>query len=142
MIKDRNYFMAIEFKDVHNIHLDGDFDLIPREAIIAIISETSIVVDGMGNFNRTISSYRVMIGNPVYKSDEVVLANAVTMPGYANELPIMIVGQMHDNNYFAFPREKDIVVGTRDEFISTINRIGAEFLEKLDNADASLRLKI
>ena len=130
MIKDRNYFMAIEFKDVHNIHLDGDFDLIPREAIIAIISETSIVVDGMGNFNRTISSYRVMIGNPVYKSDEVVLANAVTKPSYDNELPIMI------------PRGKDIVVGTRDEFISTINRIGAEFLEKLDNADASLRLKI
>ena len=141
-MKDKNYFIAIEFKDVHNMHLDGDFNLIPREAIIAIISETAIVVDEMGNLNRTINSYRLIVGKPIYKCDEVVLANAVTMPGYANELPILIVGQMHNNNYLAFPRKKDIVVGTRDEFISTINRIGAEFLEKLDNADASLRLKI
>ncbi len=60
MMKDRNGYISIEFKDVHNCRLDGDFTLIPKDAIMTTITETIIIIDELGNLNRTASSYRVI----------------------------------------------------------------------------------
>lgn len=142
MMKDRNGYISIEFKDVHNCRLDGDFTLIPKDAIMTTITETIIIIDELENLNRTASSYRVILGKPIYRTDEIISANDIMKPNFPNELPIMVVGEIHGKAYYVFSGEKDKVVSTREEFINTINEIGAEFLEKLDNSDASLRLKI
>ena len=134
MIEDKNGKITIEYKDVYNFPLRGDFETIPKGIIMAIITETLYNEETLNT-----TTYRIILGNPIYKTDDVVIANNITNINTL-EKPVIVVGNSCHLDYFAFPKENDIIVTTSEEMTKTIQEIGAKFLEKLDAVDDAKKI--
>lgn len=125
MILDENGMLNIEFKDVFNLTLNGDFEDIPRNAVVAKITENIFSLN-------TTKTFRVILGTPIYSNDNEFLLNN-NAPDYETKKPILAIGKSQNVNYIVLYTDKDYVVSNREEFIQVLEELGAEFLEKLDN---------
>lgn len=134
MIQDRNGRICVEYRNINNEVLMGSFDEIPFNTIVARINYE---YNELSNFNK--GSYKVILGNPVYEIYDVVKSNTSMEKSYEREEIMIVVGRVQGLDYFIVPSEQDIVVSSREELVSTIEEIGAKFLENLDIIDINVK---
>lgn len=132
MIQDRNGRICVEYRDINNKIIMGNFDEIPSNAIEARINYEYNEL----SFNK--GSYKIILGNPVYETFDVVKTNNINML-YESEKVMLVVGRVQGLDYFIVPSGQDIIVSSREELVNTIEKIAGEFLENLDLIDYRIK---
>ena len=138
MINDISGKIVIQFRDVNNNVINGDFDDIPKNAIIANVFYEYYSISRFSNKSYLQGSYKVIIGHPIYEKDTCVTSDDFCEE-IKNEQPMLVVGTVMDTDYYIVPRSQDIVVSNMNDFINVIQEIGVNFLENLDKIDSNLR---
>lgn len=138
MINDISGKIVIQFRDVNNNVINGDFDDIPKNAIIANVFYEYYSISRFSNKSYLQGSYKVIIGHPIYETDTCVTSDDFCEE-IKNEQPMLVVGTVMDTDYYIVPRSQDIVVSNMNDFINVIQEIGVKFLENLDKIDSNLR---
>ncbi len=138
MINDISGKIVIQFRDVNNNVINGDFDDIPKNAIIANVFYEYYSISRFSNKSYLQGSYKVIIGHPIYETDTCVTSDDFCEE-IKNEQPMLVVGTVMDTDYYIVPRSQDIVVSNMNDFINVIQEIGVNFLENLDKIDSNLR---
>lgn len=138
MINDISGKIVIQFRDVNNNVINGDFDDIPKNAIITNVFYEYYSISRFSNKSYLQGSYKVIIGHPIYETDTCVTSDDFCEE-IKNEQPMLVVGTVMDTDYYIVPRSQDIVVSNMNDFINVIQEIGVKFLENLDKIDSNLR---
>lgn len=138
MINDISGKIVIQFRDVNNNVINGDFDDIPKNAIIANVFYEYYSISRFSNKSYLQGSYKAIIGHPIYETDTCVTSDDFCEE-IKNEQPMLVVGTVMDTDYYIVPRSQDIVVSNMNDFINVIQEIGVNFLENLDKIDSNLR---
>lgn len=135
MILDRNGMINVIYRDCNGKIINGDFDYIPLNAIIANITQKVCYVDELGEYQDSTREYRIILGNPIYKIDDFTLNSEFDYSNKFGGKPIIVSGKIQDTPYIILPRESDKIASTREEFVNALYGVSGEFLEIIDDID-------